>query len=174
MKFSDGAGTPSTIRSSSAWVPAFFVAAAAGDREELAARAPRACSASRISSARDLVALEVLRDQLVGDLDDGLDEPLAPDRGLAWQCSAGIGAGLGLARAVAGVLVGDHVEHVDHAAEVVLGAHRDGDRDAARRELLLERRERRVEVGALAVEQVDEHHARRPELVAAAPQPRGR
>ncbi len=82
-------------------------------------------------------------------------------------------AGLGLARAVAGVLVGDHVQHVDDAAEVLLAADRDRDRDAARRQLLLHRLERGAEVGAVAVEVVDEDDARLLELVAAAPQPRG-
>ena len=59
------------------------------------------------------------------------------------------------------------------AAEVLLAADRDRDRDAARRQLLLDRGERGAEVGAVAVEVVDEDDAGRLELVAAAPQPRG-
>ena len=50
MKFSDGAGTPSTIRSSSACVPSFFVAEpqATGNSSP---RSTSACRASRSSSA---------------------------------------------------------------------------------------------------------------------------
>ena len=171
MKFSEGAGTPSTIRSSSACVPSFFVAEpqATGNSSP---RRTSACSASRSSSRRDLLAVEVLDREVVGDLDDRLDEALAPGRRLVDHVGRDR-PGLGLARAVAGVLVGDHVQHVDDAAKVLLAADRDRDRDAARRELLLDRLERGGEVGAVAVEVVDEDDARLLELVAAAPQPRG-
>ena len=57
------------------------------------------------------------------------------------------------------------MEHVDDAGELVLGADRQVHGDAARRELLLDLRERAVEVGALAVEHVDEQHAREAEVV---------
>ena len=121
---------------------------------------------------RDLLAVEVLDREVVGHLDDRLDEALAPGRGLVDHVGRDR-PGLGLARAVARVLVGDHVQHVHDAAEVLLAADRDRDRDAARRELLLDRLERSGEVGAVAVEVVDEHDARLLELVTAAPEPRG-
>ena len=58
-----------------------------------------------------------------------------------------------------------HVEDVDDAGELVLGADRQVHRDAARGELLLDLSERAEEVGALAVEHVDEQHPREAELV---------
>ena len=57
--------------------------------------------------------------------------------------------------------------------ELVLGADRQVDGDAARRELLLDLRERAVEVGALAVEHVDEEDAREAEVVGEVLDPRG-
>ena len=57
------------------------------------------------------------------------------------------------------------MEHVDDPFELVLGADRDVHGDALRRELLLDLAERAEEVGALAVEHVDDEHAREPELL---------
>ena len=57
------------------------------------------------------------------------------------------------------------MEHVDDAGELMLGADRQVHRDAARGELLLDLAERAEEVGALAVEHVDEQHPREAELV---------
>ena len=56
--------------------------------------------------------------------------------------------------------------------QLVLGADRQLHGDAARRELLLHLTECAEEVGALAVEHVDEEDARDPELVGALPDPR--
>ena len=86
--------------------------------------------------------------------------------------SSGIGPGSDL-RVALGARVGAHVEDVDDAGQLVLGADRQVDGDAARRELLLHLAERAEEVGALAVEHVDEEDARDPELVGALPDPRG-
>ena len=52
------------------------------------------------------------------------------------------------------------MQEVDDAGQLVLGADRQVDGDAARRELLLELAERAEEVGALAVEHVHEDDAR--------------
>ena len=57
------------------------------------------------------------------------------------------------------------MEHVDDAPQLVLGPDREMDGDTPRRELLLDLRERPVEVGALAVEHVDEEDARQAEVV---------
>ena len=142
---------------------------AAGDGEQLAAQH---LGVQRLAQlvGRDLLAVEVLRGEVVGDLDDRLDQALAPDGGLVGHVRRDR-ARLRLARAVARVLVGDHVQHVDDAAEVLLAADRDRDRDAARRQLLLNRGERGAEIGTVAIEVVDEDDARLLELVAAAPQP---
>ena len=67
------------------------------------------------------------------------------------------------------VLVGLHVDEVDDAADVVLGADRDLGRDGVRAEGGLEGVERPEEVGALAVEHVHEHHAGDVELAPRAP-----
>ena len=83
------------------------------------------------------------------------------DRDLAAVVAAG-------ARRV--VLVGLHVDEVDDAADLVLGADRDLGGDDVRAEGGLERLERAEEVGALAVEHVHEDHPRDVELGGALPQ----
>ena len=69
--------------------------------------------------------------------------------------------------------VGAHVDDVDDARVLVLLAHRHGDRDGAVVELAGSTR-RPLEVGALAVEQVDVHEARHVALGGAAPEAVGR
>jgi hypothetical protein len=71
------------------------------------------------------------------------------------------------------VLVGLHVDEVDDAADLVLGADRDLRGHDVRAESGLERVERAEEVGALAVEHVDVDQARDAELGRALPQPLG-
>ena len=58
-----------------------------------------------------------------------------------------------------------HVEDVHDAADLVLRPDRQMNGDAARRELVLDLRQRAVEVGAFAVEHVHEQDPRQPELV---------
>jgi hypothetical protein len=62
------------------------------------------------------------------------------------------------------VLVGLHVDQVDHSAHLVLGADRDLGGHHVHAERRLERLEGAVEVGALAVEHVHVDEARKPEL----------
>ena len=88
--------------------------------------------------------------------------------------SSGIGISVQLSRAGAVVAVGLHVDEVDHAADVVLGADRDLGRDDVLAEGGLELVERAEEVGALAVEHVHEDHPREVELGGALPQARRR
>src|SRR4051794_36292424 len=71
------------------------------------------------------------------------------------------------------MVVGDHMDEVDDAVELVLAADRELDGDALRREPRLERLQRREEVGPLAVEQVDQDQPREAELVAALPEALG-
>jgi len=68
------------------------------------------------------------------------------------------------------VSVGLHVDEVDDAGDVVLGADRDLRRDDVRAEGLLAGLQRAEEVGALAVEHVHEDHPREVELLGACPQ----
>ena len=67
--------------------------------------------------------------------------------------------------------VGAHVEHIHDPGQLVLAPDGELDCDAALRELALELAERAEEVRPLAIEHVDEEHARQPELVGALPDP---
>ena len=120
----------------------------------------------------DLVTLQVALHQRVGDFADLVHQLLAVllrllrlllgDRDLAPVA------------ALRGVLAeGLHVDEVDHALEIVLGADRDLGGDDVRSEGPLELLERAEEVGALAVEHVHEQHPRDVELGGARPQARG-
>ena len=141
----------------------------ARDREDLAAR-DRVLERVRDLLHAELLALEVLLHQRLVGLDDLVEQLLAVlghetchllrDR-----------AGLGLLGAV-GARVGAHVEDVDDARHLVLGADREVHGDAALGELLLQLAERAEEVGPLAVEHVDEEKARDPELLGPLPDAR--
>ena len=121
---------------------------------------------------RDLDTFEVPLGEVIRDLGDGRDQPVVPLGGLDRQLGRDR-TRLGLARAAARILVRDHVQHVDHTAEVALTADRDRDRDATSREALLHRCERALEARTLAVELADEDDPGERDLVAAAPQPAG-
>jgi hypothetical protein len=142
---------------------------AAGDREDLAAR-DRVLEGVRDLLDPELLALEVLLHQRLVGLDD-LVEQLLPvlldELGQVVRDRARLGL-LAAFRA----RVGAHVEDVDDPRQLVLGADREVDGDAARRELLLHLPEDAEEVGPLAVEHVDEEHARDPELVGPLPDAR--
>ena len=86
--------------------------------------------------------------------------------------SAGNLARLPLALAL-GARVRRHVQQVDDPGQLVLDADRQMDRHALRAELGAKLLEGAVEVGALAVEHVDEDDAREPERLGAAPVARG-
>ena len=95
------------------------------------------------------------------------DRDFRPAAALSTACRGGVG-GITIQLAE-----GLHVHEVDHPRQLLLGAHRDlrGDHVGAERRLqLLQRAE---EVGALAVEHVDEQHPRDVELGGARPQARG-
>ena len=118
---------------------------------------------------RDLLAAEVLLEDLVVDLADLLDQLLAVDLGL------GLELGRDLLDDVVGahrlVLVRDglHPYQVDDALELVLAADRQLDRHRVGLQLGLDLAERRLEVGADAVHLVDEADARHAVLVRLAP-----
>ena len=121
---------------------------------------------------RDLLALEVALHQLVGDLGHLVHQLLAVLLGALLELLGD----LGLLRAAAVVALVDerlHVDQVDHAAQLVLGADRDLGGHHVLPEGVLQRVERAEEVGALAVEHVHEEHARQPELLGALPEPVG-
>ena len=88
----------------------------------------------------DLLALEVALHQLVGVLGDLVHELLAVLLGLLAQLVGDLDL-LRVAAALALVLEGGHVDQVDHAADLVLGA----DRDLGRDDVLAEGRLERVE-----------------------------
>ena len=168
--FFAGEGTPSTMRSSKRVRAEVLRRDPARDREHLALR-DRELERGRNGVGVELLATEVLLHQRLVGLDDLVEELLAVllrelhhllgDRGRL--------ALLGAVRA----RVGAHVEDVDDAGELVLGADRQVDGDAARRELLLDLGERAVEVGALPVEHVHEEDAREAEIVGEMLDPRG-
>ena len=142
---------------------------AAGDREDLAAR-DGVLERVRDLLDAELLALEVLLHQRLVGLDDLVEQLLAvllDESGQLVRDRARLRLLLAL-----GARVGAHVEDVDDAGQLVLGADRQLDGDAARRELLLHLAERAEEVGALPVEHVDEEDARDPELVGALPDAR--
>ena len=142
----------------------------ARDREDLA---PRDRVLERVGDLlqAELLALEVLLHQGLVGLDDLVEELLAVLLHLVCHVS-GDRPRLGLPAAVL-ARVGAHVEHVDDPRQLVLGADRQVDGDAARRELLLELAEGAEEVRALAVEHVHEEEARDAELLGALPHPPG-
>jgi hypothetical protein len=118
----------------------------------------------------DLVALQVALHQLIGDLGDLLHQLLA----VGLRARGLLRRDLDLGRvAAAGALVavGAHVDEVDHAAALLLAAHRDLGRHDVLPERGLERLERAVEVGPLTVEHVDEQHPRDVMLGGDLPQP---
>ena len=144
---------------------------AAGDREQAAVVGPLLERGDDLLVG-DLLALQVALHQRVRGLRDLVHQLLAVllrlvrelvrDRDLA-QFSL----------AVAVVPVGLHVDQVDHARDLVLGADRDLGGDDVLAESGLERFERAEEVGALAVEHVDEHQPGEVELGRPLPQPVG-
>ena len=129
----------------------------------------------RLEGGRDLVCVELLpveialHQRLVG-LDDGVEELLAVLGGELRHLVRNR-AGLALLRTL-GARVRAHVQHVDDPRQLVLRADRDVHGDALRRQLVAERLESAEEVGALAVEHVDEDHSRESELVSEPPRPR--
>ena len=142
---------------------------AAEDREEVVVR-DRVLQGRGELLARDLALLEIaLHERLVG-LDDGVDELLAVGRGLRRDLLRDVD-GVALAPALRRH-VRAHVEEVDDARELVLVADRDLHGDALLGELLADLVEHDEEVGALAVEHVDEEDAGEAELLGAVPEPR--
>ena len=108
---------------------------------------------------------------VLGDLGDLVHELLAVLLGLRLEL-VGDRDLAAVVAAVAVVLVGLHVDEVDHAADLVLGADRDLRGDDVRAEGGLEALERAEEVGPLAVEHVHEDHPREVELLGPLPQAR--
>ena len=144
---------------------------AAADGIELVAghRVPSARAAT--ASAVELLALEVARHQLLVGLDDRVEQLLAVLLHERRPCDSGIGCGPP-SFPPDGIHVRAHVEEVDDAGQLVLGADRKLDRDAAVGELRARRLEHAEEVGALAVEHVDEENARELVLLGALPDAR--
>ena len=116
---------------------------------------------------RDLLALQVALHQRLGVLGHLVHQLLAVLLREVGQVVRD--RDLGAAPVV--VLVRLHVDEVDHAARVVLGADRDLGRHHVRPEGVLERVERAEEVGPLAVEHVHVDEAGDAELLRALPQP---
>ena len=142
---------------------------AAGDREDLAA-CDRVLERMRDLLDAELLALEVLLHQRLVGLHDLVEQLLAvllDEVGHLVRDRPRLGLG-----APVRARVGAHVEDVDDPRQLVLGADRQLDGDAAGRELLLHLAQRAEEVGPFAVEHVDEEDARDPELFGALPDPR--
>ena len=119
---------------------------------------------------RDLLALEVALHQRLGVLGDLVHQLLAVLLGEVGQ----VVGDRDLAPVLAAVvLVGLHVDEVDHAAELVLRADRDLRRHHVRAEGGLERVQRAEEVGPLAVEHVHVDEPGDAQLGGPLPQPLG-
>ena len=121
---------------------------------------------------RDLLALEVPLHQRVRVLGDLVHELLAILLGLRLKLVGDLDL-LRVLAPVALVLERGHVDQVDHAADLVLGADRDLGRDHVLAERRFEPVEAAEEIGPLAVEHVHEHEPRQPLLVCTAPEPVG-
>jgi hypothetical protein len=116
----------------------------------------------------DLLTLEVALHERVRDLGDLVHELLA----VLLRLRLELVGDRDLARVVAAValvLVGLHVDEVDDAADLVLGADRDLGGHHVGAEGALQRLQGAEEVGALAVEHVHEEHARQVELLGTLP-----
>ena len=120
----------------------------------------------------DLLAVEVALHQLVGVLGDLVHQFLAVFLGLGAEVVGDLDLG-GVVAARALADEGLHVDQVDDAADVLFGPDRDLGGDDVGAEGALQRVERGEEVGALAVEHVDEDEAGQALVVGAAPEPLG-
>ena len=117
-------------------------------------------SAETISSWLSLGAFEVALHELVRVLGDLVHQLLAELGRELGDLLGNLGLVLGAA-AVGLVEEGLHVDQVDDPPDLVLGADRDLGRDDVRAERRLEPLQRGEEVGALAVEHVDEDESRK-------------
>ena len=143
---------------------------AAGDRIEIVVR-DRGLQRRGDGVVVELLAAEVTLHQLLVRLDDGVEQLLAIlGRGRRQLVRDRHRVALARARRIHVRAV---VQQVDDAGQLVLGADRQMDRDAAVGELLLERGQRAVEVGALAIEHVHEDDPRELELLGTRPDARG-
>ncbi len=116
----------------------------------------------------ELLALEILVGQLVVHLGDGLDHDVAMLLGLGCQVGRDVGD-LDVVAEVVAVVDGLHLDQVDDALERVLAADRDLDRHGVGAEAVLDRVDAAPEVGAGAVELVDEAEARHAVAIGLAP-----
>ena len=121
---------------------------------------------------RDLLALEVALHELVGVLRHLVHQLLVVLLGLGLKLVRDLHLDR-VAAAVARVLERLHVDQVDDAARLVLGADRDLGGDDVVAERGLKRLEGAEEVGALAVEHVHEYEPGEAGLVGAAPEALG-
>ena len=117
---------------------------------------------------RELLALEVLVGELVVHLGDGLDHRVAMLLGLGLELGRDLDH-VDLVAQVVAVVDGLHLDQVDDALELVLAADRDLDRHGVGAEAVLDRFDAAPEVGAGAVELVDEAEARHAVAVGLAP-----
>ena len=141
----------------------------ARDREDLTT-GDRILQCVRHLLHAELLAFQVLLHQRLVRLDDLVEQLLAV-LGHETRHLLRDRTGLGLLGAV-GTRVRAHVEDVDDAGHLVLGADRKVHGDAALGELLLQLAECAEEVRPFTVEHVDEEQARDPELLRALPDAR--
>jgi hypothetical protein len=144
---------------------------AAGHREDVAVVRPVLQGVDDLVVG-DGVALQVALHERLGDLAHLVHQLLAVLLGQRPQVVRDRDLPAVVA-VVALVLVGAHVDEVDHPADVLLGPDRDLGGDDVPPERRLERVQRAEEVGPLAVEHVHEDQARDVELLGALPQPLG-
>ncbi len=147
--------------------PLFFSAEPREHRDDLVGERPLAQRAAQLVGADRLALEELVRDVVVevGDRLDHLLAPLGGDRLVLGRDVAHVDL---VAEVVA---VGDrlHVDEVDHAAELVLGADRHLQRHGVDAQAVLDHVDHAPEVGAGAVELVHEAEARHAVAVGLAP-----
>ena len=117
---------------------------------------------------RQLLALEVLVGQLVVHVGDGLDHRVAVLLGLGLELLGDVDD-LDVVAQVVAVVDRLHLDEVDDALELVLLPDRDLDGDGVRAEAVLDRLDAAPEVGAGAIELVDEAEARHAVAIGLAP-----
>ena len=116
----------------------------------------------------DLLAVEVLGGNVVVDIGQSLDHLVAPLTRLGLELARDV-AHLDLVAEVVAVGDGLHVDQIDHAAELVLVAHRHLQRHRVGTQAIVNHLDRAPEVGTGAIQLIDKAEARHAVPIGLAP-----
>jgi hypothetical protein len=163
---SSGDGKKSITPSSSSWTP-LFLSALPANRD----RARERASSKRRRQLLEgrLLAFEHLLEQIVGELGDLVDQLLAVDFELRRLVFGELDLGDRLTLVVVRKPVPLLGQDRGDASQILLGAQREGKNDRVGAKTLTDVGDHRLEVGAGAVELVDEGQARHPIAIRAHP-----